>query len=261
MEAVMTGGEAFREAMEVAIPPRTEAFAPDVVVISGHFDGHNRDSLGNLNLVEADSATRSLTEIAQRRYGGLHACSPSSRPCADQLIRRQPAVSLVHRFGGRGFEETRHLLRAQHDRRPARFVHGRQRTNEVGAFERHVEEKPQRGDGGVDRPWADLLLRQMQLISAKVAARAVSGDRPRKAVKVLTKLARNPFRLCRGQGVRRDHTRRPRNSFRIRPTGRDRRSRVGRRPATARSANSERASAETAFRALSYGALRQFLIL
>jgi acetyl-CoA acetyltransferase len=27
MEAVMTGGEAFREAMEVAIPPRTEAFA------------------------------------------------------------------------------------------------------------------------------------------------------------------------------------------------------------------------------------------
>jgi acetoin utilization deacetylase AcuC-like enzyme len=40
----MTGGEAFREAMEVAIPPRTEAFAPDVVVISVHFDGHNRDS-------------------------------------------------------------------------------------------------------------------------------------------------------------------------------------------------------------------------
>jgi len=223
MEAVMTGGEAFREAMEVAIPPRTEAFAPDVVVISVHFDGHNCDSLGNLNLVEADSVTRSLTEIAQRRYGGLHACSPSSRPCADQLIRRQPAVSLVHRFGGRGFEETRHLLRAQHDRRPARFVHGRQRTNEVGAFERHVEEKPQRGDGGVDRPWADLLLRQMQLISAKVVARAVSGDRPRKAVKVLTKLARNPFRLCRGLGVRRDHTRRPRNSFRIRPAGRDRR--------------------------------------
>jgi hypothetical protein len=138
MEAVMTGGDAFREAMEVAIPPRTEAFAPDVVVISVHFDGHNRDSLGNLNLVEADSVTRSLTEIAQRRYGGLHACSPSSRPCADQLIRRQPAVSLVHRFGGRGFEETRHLLRAQHDRRPARFVHGLQRTNEVGAFERHV---------------------------------------------------------------------------------------------------------------------------
>jgi ABC-type uncharacterized transport system substrate-binding protein len=30
-------------------------------------------------------------------------------------------------------------------------------------------------------------------------------------------LERNPFRLCRGLGVRRDHSRRPRNSFRIRP--------------------------------------------
>jgi acetoin utilization deacetylase AcuC-like enzyme len=73
MEAVMTGGEAFREAMEVAIPPCTEAFAPDVVVISVHFDGHNRDSLGNLNLVEADYAwvTRSLTPRASRsaQYG------------------------------------------------------------------------------------------------------------------------------------------------------------------------------------------------
>ncbi len=53
-KAVMSADEAFREAMEVAIPPRTEAFAPDVVVISVHFDGHTRDSLGNLNLVEAD---------------------------------------------------------------------------------------------------------------------------------------------------------------------------------------------------------------
>ena len=71
-EAVISGGEAFREAMEVAIPPRTEAFAPDVVVISVHFDGHNRNSLGNLNLVEAYAwVTRSLTEIAQRRCGGL----------------------------------------------------------------------------------------------------------------------------------------------------------------------------------------------
>ena len=30
-------------------------------------------------------------------------------------------------------------------------------------------------------------------------------------------LERNPFMLCRGLGFRRDHTRRPRNSFRIRP--------------------------------------------
>ena len=57
MGAVMTGGEAFREAMEVAIPPRTEAFAPDVVVISVHFDGHNRVSLGNLNLVSQPIST------------------------------------------------------------------------------------------------------------------------------------------------------------------------------------------------------------
>jgi hypothetical protein len=33
----------------------------------------------------------------------------------------------------------------------------------------------------------------------------------------LVALERNPFRLCRGLGVRRDHSRRPRNSFRIRP--------------------------------------------
>ena len=72
-EVLTTGGEAFREAMEVAIPRRTEAFAPDVVVISVHFDGHNRNSLGNLNLVEADYVwvTRSLTPRASRsaQYG------------------------------------------------------------------------------------------------------------------------------------------------------------------------------------------------
>src|SRR5271165_4877513 len=72
---------------------------------------------------------------------------------------------------GRGFEQTRHLLLAQHDRRPTRFVHGRQRENEVGPFERHGEEKPQRGDGGVDRPWADLLPRHMQFKAAKVLLR------------------------------------------------------------------------------------------
>ena len=72
---------------------------------------------------------------------------------------------------GRGFEETRHLLLAQHDLRLARLVHGRQGTNEVGPFERHGEEKPQRGDGGVDGSWADLLLRHMQLKTAKVIAR------------------------------------------------------------------------------------------
>ena len=62
------------------------------------------------------------------------------------------------------------ILRAQHDRRLARFVHCRPMTDEVGAFERHVEKEPQRGDGGVDGPCADLLLRHMQLKTAKVLA-------------------------------------------------------------------------------------------
>jgi hypothetical protein len=44
-------------------------------------------------------------------------------------------------------------------------------ANEVGPVERQGEEEPQRGDGGVDGPCADLLLRQMQLKAAKVIAR------------------------------------------------------------------------------------------
>ncbi len=66
------GGDAFREAMEVAILPRISDFAPDLIVISAGFDAHRLDPLGNLNLVEADFvwATRSVMEIAQRRFGG-----------------------------------------------------------------------------------------------------------------------------------------------------------------------------------------------
>ena len=65
------GGEAFREAMEVAILPRIDTFAPDLVIISAGFDAHRRDPLGNLNLVEADYvwATRAHG-IAQRRCAG-----------------------------------------------------------------------------------------------------------------------------------------------------------------------------------------------
>ena len=37
------GGEAFRAAMEVAILPRIEAFAPDLLIISAGFDAHRRD--------------------------------------------------------------------------------------------------------------------------------------------------------------------------------------------------------------------------
>ena len=62
------GGEAFREAMESAILPRLEAFAPDLVIISAGFDAHRRDPLGNLNLTEADFAwaTRKLMGVARR---------------------------------------------------------------------------------------------------------------------------------------------------------------------------------------------------
>ena len=65
-------GDRFREAMEAVILPRIDDFAPDLLLISAGFDGHRRDPLGNLNLVEADFvwATRKLMEIAQRRCGG-----------------------------------------------------------------------------------------------------------------------------------------------------------------------------------------------
>ena len=63
------GGDAFREAMEIAILPRIEAFSPDLLIISAGFDAHRRDPLGDINLVEADYswATRKLMEIARKR--------------------------------------------------------------------------------------------------------------------------------------------------------------------------------------------------
>jgi hypothetical protein len=71
----------------------------------------------------------------------------------------------------RRFEEPRRLFLAQHDRRLARLANNPERANEVGPFERHGEKEPQRGDRGVDRACADLPLRHMQLIAAKVLAR------------------------------------------------------------------------------------------
>jgi acetoin utilization deacetylase AcuC-like enzyme len=65
-------GAVFREAMEVAVLPRIEAFRPDLIIISAGFDGHKRDPLGNINLVEADYAwaTRKLMEAADKNCGG-----------------------------------------------------------------------------------------------------------------------------------------------------------------------------------------------
>jgi acetoin utilization deacetylase AcuC-like enzyme len=65
-------GATFREAMEAAILPRIDDFAPDLVIISAGFDAHRRDPLGNLNLVEDDYVwvTHKLMEIARRRCAG-----------------------------------------------------------------------------------------------------------------------------------------------------------------------------------------------
>src|SRR5208282_3808780 len=66
------GSETFREAFDVAILPRLEDFAPDLMIISAGFDAHRLDPLGHINLVEADFAwvTRRLMEIAERRCEG-----------------------------------------------------------------------------------------------------------------------------------------------------------------------------------------------
>ncbi len=66
------GGAEFREAMDIAILPRLEAFSPDLVIISAGFDAHVRDPLGGLRLVEADFAwaTVKLMELADRKCEG-----------------------------------------------------------------------------------------------------------------------------------------------------------------------------------------------
>ena len=77
-----------------------------------------------------------------------------ARPVGD--AERGPVLD-----AGRRFEKARHLLLAQHDRRLARLLHGRQRADEVRPFERHLEEEPQRGDGGVDARRANPVLGQV----------------------------------------------------------------------------------------------------
>jgi acetoin utilization deacetylase AcuC-like enzyme len=66
------GGDAFREAFETAILPRVRDFKPGILVISAGFDGHTRDPLANLNLVEADYTwvTKKLMEIADSSAQG-----------------------------------------------------------------------------------------------------------------------------------------------------------------------------------------------
>jgi acetoin utilization deacetylase AcuC-like enzyme len=66
------GSREFREAFELAILPRLETFAPELIVISAGFDAHWRDPLGNLELREEDFAwvTRKLMEIADKSAEG-----------------------------------------------------------------------------------------------------------------------------------------------------------------------------------------------
>lgn len=66
------GGLEFREAMEVAILPRLQAFGPDLVLISAGFDAHMRDPLANLNLAGEDFGwiTAKLLEIADASASG-----------------------------------------------------------------------------------------------------------------------------------------------------------------------------------------------
>jgi acetoin utilization deacetylase AcuC-like enzyme len=67
-----SNGEIFREAMELALLPRIDAFCPDLIVISAGFDAHRRDPLGGLDLGEADFAwvTTRLIEIAAKHAKG-----------------------------------------------------------------------------------------------------------------------------------------------------------------------------------------------
>lgn len=65
-------GVAFRAALTEKILPRIDAFAPDLMVVSAGFDGHRRDPLGNLELVEEDFAwvTSELVTLARKHAGG-----------------------------------------------------------------------------------------------------------------------------------------------------------------------------------------------
>lgn len=66
------GGRKFREAFDLAILPRLEEFAPELIVISAGFDAHWRDPLGSLELREEDYAwvTRKLMDLADKTANG-----------------------------------------------------------------------------------------------------------------------------------------------------------------------------------------------
>ena len=67
-----SGSAEFRQAMEEAVLPAMNAFAPDFVLISAGFDAYHADPLSNLNFDEDDYAwaTRRLREVAQKSASG-----------------------------------------------------------------------------------------------------------------------------------------------------------------------------------------------
>ncbi|MGE4221607.1 MAG: histone deacetylase family protein [Alphaproteobacteria bacterium] len=68
----LAGSAAFRAAMESTVLPAMERFRPQFVLISAGFDGHVRDPLASLELVEDDYdwATRELAALAARHAEG-----------------------------------------------------------------------------------------------------------------------------------------------------------------------------------------------
>src|SRR5271165_3738829 len=124
------------------------------------------DSITSRSRSPLPCSTRSIMRPLSMSDTFRFATSDTLRPARVSDAERGPVLE-----ARRGLEEARHLLRAQHDRRPSRLVHQPQRTNEVGPFERLGEEEPQPGDGGIDGRRADLLLGHVQLKAAKVLAR------------------------------------------------------------------------------------------
>jgi acetoin utilization deacetylase AcuC-like enzyme len=64
--APYTRGPAVRELIEQQWMPALDAFRPQMLFISAGFDAHREDELGQMGLVEADSAwiTRRLMDVA-----------------------------------------------------------------------------------------------------------------------------------------------------------------------------------------------------
>jgi acetoin utilization deacetylase AcuC-like enzyme len=70
--AAGSDGAVFRQAVEQHWLPRLETFAPQLILVSAGFDGHQADDMGGLNLVDRDYAwiTRRLCAQAERSAAG-----------------------------------------------------------------------------------------------------------------------------------------------------------------------------------------------